>query len=652
MGYIKFDKDKLINLSYSLDKELLRTNRRGSYASSTLILCNTRKYHGLLIAPQPNIDEDLHVLLSSVDATIIQHNSEFNLGIHQFPGNVFIPKGHKYVRELQSDPIPKTVYRVGGVVFSVESIFSRDSDRILLKYTLEDCHSETTLRLKPFLAFRQRHQLSKANEWADKKFKEIANGVSFRLYQGYSTLFMQFSKKVDYVHVPDWHYNVEYIEELRRGYEGHEDLLVPGYFEMTIKKGESVILSAGLEEIKPASIPKMFDSEVASRVPRSSFINCLHNSAQQFVRHQDDKAYIVAGFPWFGNWGRDTFISLPGLNIALKDDKTYTKIIDTMIQNMNGPLFVNFQHGDSSNYASADAPLWFIWAVQQFYYSDKNLKKIKKSWYKTIKTIIEGYIQGTDFNIHMAENKLIWAGESGKALTWMDAIVAGKPVTPRIGFNVEINSLWFNSLSFALEIANEFSDKDFIKKYSALPAEISENFKNTFWDKEKGYLADYTDGDLIKDWSIRPNMIFATSLPYSPISLKIRQLILAKVIEHLLTERGIRSLSPRNPLYKGVCEGNQSERDLAYHQGTVWPWIFGHFVEGYLKVHGHSGVRKMQWYLEKFEEVMLEHGIGSISEIYDGDPPHTPRGCISQAWSVAEILRAHQIIENYLNTSK
>ncbi|MBN2745280.1 MAG: glycogen debranching enzyme family protein [Bacteroidales bacterium] len=648
MEYIQFDKEKLINLSYSLDKEFLRSNRRGSYASSTLIFCNTRKYHGLLVAPQPAIDDELHVMLSSVDATIIQHNSEFNLGLHQYPGGVFIPKGHKYVRELHSDPIPRIVYRVGGVVFSEEIIFSRDADRVLIKYTLEDCHSPTTIRLKPYLAFRQRHQLSKANEWTDKKFKDIPNGVSFKMYQGYLNLMMQFSKKVDYIHVPDWYYNIEYVEEQRRGYDFQEDLFVPGYFEFPMKKGESIILSAGLDEIKPVSLKKMFDKEVAGRIPRNSFDNCLKNAAQQFIRIQDDKkVYVVAGYPWFGYWGRDTFISLPGLSLAFDDDKLYGKVLDTMITTMKGPLFFNVHNQQVTNYSSVDAPLWFVWAVQQFYLKSNDIKTLKKTWYNAIKSVIEGFVEGTDFNIHKAENGLLFAGNAGLALTWMDAVVAGKPVTPRTGFTVEVNALWYNAVNFALELAKIYNDSEWIEKLQSLPELIANSFKETFWDKDHGYLADFVDGDY-KDWSIRPNMVIATSLPYSPISLKIRQLILKTAAENLLTERGLRTLSPRNSNYKGVCEGNQTERDLAYHQGTVWPWLFGHFVEGYLKVHGKSGVRKMQWYMEKIEETMKEHGIGTISEIYDGDPPHTPRGCISQAWSVAEILRANHLINHNL----
>ena len=648
MGYIQFDKDKLINLTYSLNKELLRTNRKGSYAATTLIRCNTRKYHGLLVAPQPAIDDELHVLLSVMDPTIIQHGTEFNLGIHQYPDGVFVPKGHKYVRELHSDPIPKITYRVGGVVFSVETIFSKEADRILLRYTLVDCHSETTIRLKPYLAFRQRHALSKANEWANKKYNAAGNGVSFKLYQGYSELFLQFSKKVDYIHVPDWYYNIEYIEEQRRGYDSREDLLVPGYFEFNMKKGESVILSAGLDEINPQGLKRLFAKEFQHRIPRDSFEHCLMNSAEQFIQRRNKKTKIIAGFPWFGSWGRDSFISLPGLALATQNNKLYKEVFDTMIKNMQGPLFPNVGDGKYKTYASVDASLWFIWAVQQYISSTQDLELVRKSYYKVVKKVLEGYKKGTDYGIHMAENHLIWAGEQGKALTWMDAVVNGKPVTPRKGFAVEINALWYNAVMFALELAQHFDDRAFIESWTSTAKAIPESFNTLFWDNEHDYLADYVDGDYT-DWSVRPNMILVTSLPYSPVNKKIKQLVLKKAKDDLMTIRGLRSLSPRNPNYKSVCTGSQHERDNAYHQGTVWPWFFAHFAEGYLKVHGKSGLRKMQWYLEQFEDVMSEHGIGSISEIYDGDPPHKARGCISQAWSVAEIYRAKIMIEKYLN---
>ncbi len=246
----------------------------------------------------------------------------------------------------------------------------------------------------------------------------------------------------------------------------------------------------------------------------------------------------------------------------------------------------------------------------------------------------------------MHENCLIYAGENGKALTWMDAVVNGKPVTPRIGMPVEINALWYNAIMFCLEIAKISNDTSFVQEWESIAVKIKESFKETFWSKEKGYLADYVDGDF-KDWSIRPNMIFATSLPYTLLSEKIRQLVVEAVRKELLTPRGLRTLSPKCPDYKEVYFGNQAERDNAYHQGTVWPWLLGHFVEGYLKIYGKSGLSFVKNIYENMEQTMFEHGISSISEVYDGNPPHLPGGTPSQAWSVAEILRVKNLIEQY-----
>jgi predicted glycogen debranching enzyme len=644
MAYIEFDKNQLINLSYSLSKELLRVNRRGAYSSTTLIRCNTRKYHGLLVAPQPAIDDELHVILSGIDPTVIQHDAEFNFGIHQFPGGVYQPRGHKYVRELQADPIPKITYRVGGVVLSVEMLFSQDTDRILIKYTLDDCHSPTKLRLKPFLAFRQRHKLSKANDWVDTKYQNVDNGVRFRMYQGYSPLYMQFSKKVDYVHVPDWYYNIEYREEFLRGYEYQEDLFVPGFFEFDIKKGESVYLSAGLNEVKPAGLSKAFTAELKRRIPRSSFRNCLLNSAEQFIQKRDGRTEVVAGFPWFGRWGRDTFIALPGLTLTNGREKVCKAVLDTMSAELKGPLFPNIGSKNEASYNSIDAPLWYFWSIQQYAHTTGNFEQAWKLYGKKMKMILSGLRKGTEYNIKMHDNGLISGGVPGKALTWMDAISNGKPVTPRIGMPVEINALAYNAIMFTLEMAKKFKDDAFVNEWQSLADNFPQIFTDTFWDEEQQYLADYVNGDY-KNRDVRPNMIIAASLPYSPISIEKRKAVVSKVQSELLTIRGLRTLSPKNPAYEGRYEGDQPTRDKQYHQGTVWPWLMGHFVEAYLKIHGKSGVRKMEWYIEQFEDTMKEHGIGSISEIYDGDPPHTARGAISQAWSVSEILRAMQLIE-------
>ncbi len=647
MSYIKFDKNKLVNLEFSQSRELIRSNRAGAYASVTLTGCHTRKYHGLLVVPQPALDDDNHVLLSTFDETIIQHDQEFNLGIHKYPGGVYFPKGHKYIHEYSSDPIPNSIYHVGGVVLKKEMLFSTTADRFLIRYTLVNAHSPTRLRFKPFLAFRSVHRLSRANGDVNRKYDKVPNGIRMKLYPGYSWLYMQFSKEVEYTHVPDWNYNIEYQMEMERGYDYQEDLFVPGYFETDIKKGESVVFCAGVSEIEPAAVKRSFNSEISRRIPRDSFENCLKNAAQQFIVKKGKRTDVIAGFPWFGRWSRDTFIALPGLTLVDGDEKLFRAVIDTMIKDLNGPLFPNFGVKHNKVYNTADASLWFIWALQQYAYMLDRRSEVWNLYGKHIREILEGYRSGAAANIRMLENGLIHAGAPGLALTWMDAVVNGKPVTPRSGLPVEINALWYNAIRFALELADLAGDKKFPKEWKKLAEGIPAAFAEAFWYTQKSYLADYVDGDF-RDVSVRPNQIIATSLPYSPIDEEKRQQVLQVVKSELLTPRGIRSLAPKNPLYKGSCWGDQKSRDESYHQGTAWPWLLGHFAEGYLNIYGRQGVPFIKSLYDGFEGVMTEHGIGTVSEIYDGDPPHTARGAVSQAWSVAELLRLRYLMNERL----
>ena len=646
MSYIEFDKNQLINLGYSLKRELIRSNRAGAYACRTIIGCNTRKYHGLLVTPQPGIDNENHVLLSNMDEVVVQNDASFNLGIHKYPGGVYNPGGHKYIRDFNTEPIPNALYRVGGVLLRKELIFAESHDRIMIRYTLEDANSPTKLRFNPFLAFRNIHRLSKANFGINDKHRKVPNGISMRLYNGYTPLFMQFSKKVEYVHNPEWYYNIEYHEEMERGYDYQEDLFVPGFFEVDIKKGESIVFCAGTSEVTPAAIKRAFTAEVKKRTPRDNFENCLRNSAQQFIIKRDNKTWVVAGFPWFGRWGRDTFIALPGLTLANDDLKTCKAVIDAMVDDLKGPLFPNIGEGSDSAYNSVDAPLWFFWTLQQYAEYTGEKKTIWSTYGRKMKMILDGYRKGTDFDIHMQDSGLIWAGEQGHALTWMDAVVDGKPVTPRIGLAVEINALWYNAIRFSMELAEAAGDEKFIKKWKPVAGMIPASFISTFWDKERGYLADYVNGEGA-DWSVRPNQIIAASLPYRAIGEEICMGVIDVVQGELLTVRGIRTLSPKNIHYKGTYFGSQAERDRAYHQGTVWPWLFGHFAEAYLRIHGKEGVNYIKGLYNGFEPVMTEAGIGSVSEVYDGDPPHLPGGTISQAWSVSELLRTHALIKKY-----
>ena len=646
MGYIKFDKTQLINLEYSLQREVLRSNRMGSYAFTTIVGCNTRKYHALLACPMEHLDGGTHILLSSLDETVVQQGASFNLGIRKYPG-IYEPKGHKYIRDFETDPVMSTVYRVGDVVLKKEMVLVTNEERILIRYTVIDSQSPTRLVFKPFLAFRNIHSLSKANLDVNSKFTSVNNGIKLKMYQAYPNLFLQFSKKPEYVPVPNWYYNIEYHEEQKRGYDYTEDLYVPGYFEIPVRKGDILIFSAGTKEVQTQTLNRQFNRELETRIPRDNFENCLINSAQQFIVNKDKRTEVIAGFPWFGRWGRDTFISLPGLTLPQGNLKTCKAVIDTMLTELNGAFFPNAGSRDNPCYNSVDAPLWFFWTLQQYCEFARCHRMVWKEYGKKIKNILSAFKAGTDFNIKMHDNGLLWQGQKGKALTWMDAVVAGKAITPRMGFAVEINALWYNAIMFSLTAAKIAGDRKFLVEWIPVAEKIKTSFLETFWDKDKGYLADVVDENG-RDWSMRPNQIFATSLPYGVIDdIEIRKSILDAVKKELLTPKGLRTLSPKDSRYVGVYEGDQEKRDSSYHQGTVWPWLLGHFCEGYLRIHGEEGLSLVEKLYNGFEEDMVIHGIGSISEIYDGDPPHRPNGTVSQAWSVSEILRMKMMIDHF-----
>ncbi|WP_439474865.1 amylo-alpha-1,6-glucosidase [Algoriphagus formosus] len=636
MSYIHFDKTQLVNLNYSLDREIIRTNRSGTYTSTTIIGCNTRKYHGLLVAPQPKIDSQNHVFLSTVHETVIQHGASFNLGISKFPGN-YHPRGHKYLKDFDSEPIPKLTYRVGGVLLQKELILDTNRDRVMIRYTLLEAHSPTKIRIQPFLAFRGYHTLCKENNDINKDFEKVPNGVKFQLYPVYDPLYLQLSKKNTFESDPKWYNNVEYIIERERGYDYQEDLYVPGYFEFDIKKGESVIFAAGLTEADPATRQRAFEKEVARRIPRNNFENCLINSATQFIRKREGDTRIIAGYPWFGWWGRDTFVAAPGLTLARRDKETFLEIMDTMSRDLKGPLFPNVGSGDFTNMNSIDAPLWFSWSLQQYIFFTGDKKTIQKRYLDKLKGIIDGYREGTDFNIHVMDNGLVYGGYDGVALTWMDAVTVDGPVTPRTGSPVEIQALWYNALKFYEELSGD-------QEYGKLAEKAKESFLAEFWDEENGYLADCVhDGE--KDWAIRPNMVFATSLPYSMLDENQKASVLDLVKSKLLTNRGLRTLAPDDPAYKGYYFGDPISRDNAYHNGTVWVWPLGHFVDAYLKLHGKSGENFIKKIIQGFDGVMTQYGVGTVAEIFDGDAPHRPKGAISQAWSVGELLRMMDLIK-------
>ena len=646
MSYLKFNKEQLINLEYSLQKEIIRSNRAGSYISTTLIGCNTRKYHGLLVCPVENFGGEKHVLLSSLDETIIQNGAEFNLGIHRYKGGVYEPKGHKYIRDIQFEKIPKITYRVGGAVLTKERILIENEEQVLIRYKLEEAQSPVTLRFKPFLAFRNIHHLSKANMFANSKYRAMKNGVSLKMYDGFPNLFMQFSKKNEFIPAPDWYYNIEYIKELNRGYDYLEDLLVPGYFEVSIKKGESIVFAAGTNECKPVSLKQRFTKELKKRSDRSTFENLLNNAAQQFVSNDKSGTDIIGGFPWHNSITRQTFISLPGIYTALQDASIFNKVFNSYIPHLKNGLFPVDIHSDSPQYNSADSSLWFIWAVQQYFKVRQKPKEVWKNYGAAIKEILNAFIDSKSPNISTTNEGLIYAEKDKVALTWMNSYVNGIPVYKREGIDVEVNALWFNAICFSLDMADMAGDQNFIDRWQGEVKKVGMAFNNTFWNEGHDHLADVVKNGT-PDWSVRPNMVIATALDYSPLTKEQQKLVLSVAKKKLLTNRGLRTLSPDHIRYKGVVKGNPQEREAAEFQGTVYPWLIQFFVEGYLKIHKRGGLPFVKKIMEGFEDEMAEHGIGTMSEMYNGDPPHAAKGAISQAWNVAGVIYATHLVENY-----
>lgn len=644
MSYLRLEKALMTNLDESLRREVLRTNRSGAYSCSTVVDCNTRKYHGLLVVPVPELDDENHVLLSSLDCTVIQHGAEFNLGVHKYQGNNFYPNGHKYIREFESHQVPTTVYRVGGVVLKKEVVFQHYEDRILIRYTLEEAHSATTLRFRPFLAFRSVRQFTHENSTASREYTPIENGIKTCMYAGYPDLHMQFSKKNEFVFQPDWYRGLEYPKEQERGYASNEDLYVPGYFEMPIKKGESVVFAASTAPIRTASLKKLFEKEAADRTQRDNFFHCLVNAAHQFHhRVSDDERYLLAGYPWFKCRARDTFIALPGLTLAIGEVDYFELVMDTaargLYEFMEGkPLTVKIYEMEQP-----DVMLWAIWALQQYAREVGKEQMIKK--YGKLATDIAKYIVSNKHpNLRLDDNGLLWTNGREKPVTWMNSTTQwGAPIIPRSGYIVEFNALWYNALMFASTMTEAEGDMEACKMLTDRAELCKKSFVDTFLN-DYGYLYDYVD-DKFVSWEVRPNMIFAVALDYSPLTPVQQKGVLDVCTRELLTPKGLRSLSPKSGAYNPMYTGPQTQRDYAYHQGTAWPWLGGFYMEACLKIYKLTRLSFVERQMVGYEEELYYHCMGTIPELFDGNPPFHGRGAMSFAMNVAEILRTANLLE-------
>lgn len=645
MGYIRFEKSLMTNLEETLPKELLRTNRSGAYACSSILDCNTRKYHGLLVLPIPEIDDDNHVLLSALDVSVVQHGAVFNLGVHKYRGNTYSPNGHKYIREFNCDKVPTTLYRVGGVLLRKEMVFQHFEDRILIRYTLEDAHSATTLRFKPFLAFRSVREYTHENTVASREYHEVENGIKTCMYAGYPDLFMQFSKKNTFVFEPNWYRGLEYPKEQERGYDANEDLYVPGYFEMNIKKGESIVFSASIKEFSTKGLCQLFEDEVNERSPRDNFLHCLINAAHQFhISEGNGDEYILAGYPWFKCRARDTFVALPGLTLAIEEESYFEAVMRTAERGLrefmdDKPLTVKI-----AEIEQPDVLLWAIWAIQQ-YGRETGKERCIEKYGQLVKDIIIYIRSNKHPNLTLDDNGLIRTNGKDKAVTWMNSTINGKPAVPRSGYIVEFNALWYNALKFAATIATDMGEPHETENLEEMAERCKKAFVDTFLN-EYGYLYDYVDGNMV-DWSVRPNMIFAVALDYSPLELNQKKSVLDVCTRELLTPKGLRTLSPKSGGYNPMYVGSQIQRDYAYHQGTAWPWLGGFYMEACLKLYKRTRLSFIERQMVGYEDEMFYHCLGTIPELFDGNPPFHGRGAISFAMNVGEILRTLELLEKY-----
>ena len=645
MGYIRFEKSLMTNLEETLPKELLRTNRSGAYACSSILDCNTRKYHGLLVLPIPKIDDDNHVLLSALDVSVVQHGAVFNLGVHKYRGNTCSPNGHKYIREFNCDKVPTTLYRVGGVLLRKEMVFQHFEDRILIRYTLEDAHSATTLRFKPFLAFRSVREYTHENTVASREYHEVENGIKTCMYAGYPDLFMQFSKKNTFVFEPNWYRGLEYPKEQERGYDANEDLYVPGYFEMNIKKGESIVFSASIKEFTTKELCQLFEDEVNERSPRDNFFHCLVNAAHQFhISEGNGDEYILAGYPWFKCRARDTFVALPGLTLAIEEESYFEAVMRTAERGLrefmdDKPLTVNI-----AEIEQPDVLLWAVWAIQQ-YGRETGKERCIEKYGQLVKDIIIYIRSNKHPNLILDDNGLIRTNGKDKAVTWMNSTINGKPAVPRSGYIVEFNALWYNALKFAATIATDMGEPHETENLEEMAERCKKAFVDTFLN-EYGYLYDYVDGNMV-DWSVRPNMIFAVALDYSPLELNQKKSVLDVCTRELLTPKGLRTLSPKSGGYNPMYVGSQIQRDYAYHQGTAWPWLGGFYMEACLKLYKRTRLSFIERQMVGYEDEMFYHCLGTIPELFDGNPPFHGRGAISFAMNVGEILRTLELLEKY-----
>lgn len=647
VAVIEFGEDICRDLSEATRREWLETNGLGGFASATVAGLNTRRYHGLLVAAtRPPVGRT--VLLSKLEETLVVAGRRYELSANQYPGVVH-PQGHRLMRRFRLDPFPVFTYRVEGFELEKAVVMLHGENTTCVRYSLRDASGEVRLELRPLIAFRDYHATTHENGALDPRVNVEEGRLTVAPYAGLPAL--HFAHESGAVATEGyWYRNFVYAEEQARGLDSTEDLFSPFALKFDLHERDEVSLVISTERRDAGRAAELIRDEVARRaeVLESSpsddeAVRVLNAAADQYVVVRGTQKTVIAGYHWFGDWGRDTMIALPGLALVNGRFDVARSIIEEFARHVSQGMLPNRfnEAGETPEYNTVDATLWYFEAVRALVAYTRDSEFVRAKLYAVLTDIIEWHERGTRYGIRVDTDGLLAAGEEGAQLTWMDAKVGDRVITPRRGKPVEIQALWYNALRVLEELARTFGFADNERRFAALAARARDSFNAQFWNEEDGCLYDVVDGTA-RDASLRPNQIIAVSLRHSMLSGERARRVVETVARELLTPYGLRSLAPSDPQYSGRYVGGPAERDAVYHQGTVWAWLIGPFVTAYLKVNGRSpeAVAHARSLLAPLVAHLREACLGHVSEIFDGDAPHTPRGCAAQAWSVAELLRA------------
>lgn len=625
--------------------EWLETNGLGGYASSTVSGIHTRRYHGLLVAAL-NPPAGRMVLLSKLEETAIVGGARYELSANRYPGVVH-PRGFEYLTEFRIDPFPVFTFEVGGARIEKRVFMVDGENTAAIEYALSGTPCE--LEVRPLIAFRDYHATTHANDALDRTVTIEDGCATVTPYAGLPSL--HFAHNAETIEPGgDWYRNFEFDIERERGLDFQEDLYNPFLMKFAGGEGRIATIVASTARHAASEAEGMRQAEIARRrdiadaAPvKDAMVEMLTIAANQFIVRRKELKTVIAGYPWFADWGRDTMIALPGLTLTTGRFEIARSILLQFAGSVDRGMLPNRfpDTGDIPEYNTVDATLWFFQAIHAYLAATGDHAFVRENLYETLKNIVEWHVKGTRYGIRVDEDGLLHSGETGVQLTWMDAKIGDWVVTPRQGKPVEIQALWYNALRVMEELARLFSDKPAGTRFSKMARHAHAAFQSIFWNEAEGCLFDVVDGGE-RDGAIRPNQIFAVSLPHSMLPPDRALRVVEAVERDLLTPAGLRSLSPRDSRYRPRYEGDVRSRDSAYHQGTVWPWLMGPFITAYVKVHGRSKASRAQCgvWLRRFGDPSLQSCIGQIPEIADGGAPHIPRGCTAQAWSVAELLRA------------